>query len=509
MKNISINILCFALPFIVGCSTVNANTPTKTWGGSMNKKTQAKVETFSQLDSASQEVRPKWLRITPKAIDGYYFVGMSSKRTEPRDARNESFNDALIGFARYCGLNVQYLAEHRDRSVGGNGGLIDTWTEGNTIAKMQAEIHLGNVTTEDRYTEKYSTFYGGSFMGHTYVDSSLVFVPTEEMELCKEHTTQANTFIAKKAIEVNTLTAKNESLQSENKLLKKQNTNLTNVALNQAQNSSKFFKQVLNEPVAEKQTVSKKEEDKEPVVTAKNTENTCKIICNGLVAYYPFNGDAIDESGNGNNGKIFGAKLTRDRNGTQNQAYRFTGKRNSYISIPKLGVENGDFTIATIVKANKKPIDQRSLNKLGNGKWVDSGIIWANGRSSYTGLRYHFYKEGNQNIWFVATKSPLIHKASGVYNPLQYTFLTGVVNKSEKTLSVYVDGKLGGKKQWNGNLNMSSINSWIIGGRGPMTDRYHKGFNGDIDEVRIYNRALSPDEIKTLYRGNSTELASL
>ena len=42
-----------------------------------------------------------------------------------------------------------------------------------------------------------------------------------------------------------------------------------------------------------------------------------------------------------------------------------------------------------------------------------------------------------------------------------------------------------------------------------MTDRYHKGFNGDIDEVRIYNRALSPDEIKTLYRGNSTELASL
>ena len=96
MKNISINILCFALPFIVGCSTVNANTPAKSWGGSMNKKTQAKVETFSQLDSASQEVRPKWLRITPKAIDGYYFVGMSSKRTEKRDARNESFNDALI-----------------------------------------------------------------------------------------------------------------------------------------------------------------------------------------------------------------------------------------------------------------------------------------------------------------------------------------------------------------------------------------------------------------------------
>ena len=241
MKNYNMNVLCFALPFIVGSSTVSANTPSKTWGQALSRS-EARIETFSQLESASSAVKPKWLRVTPQSNDGFYFVGMSSKRTEPRDARNESFNDALIGFARYCGLNVQYLAEHRDRSVGGNGGLIDTWTEGNTVAKMQAEMHLGNVSTEDRYTEKYSSFYGGSFMGHTYVDSALVFVPTEEMELCKEHTQTANTFIKEKATEVNTLTAKNESLQSENKLLKKQNTNLTNVALNQAQNSSKFFK---------------------------------------------------------------------------------------------------------------------------------------------------------------------------------------------------------------------------------------------------------------------------
>ena len=242
MKNLNISMLCLALPFVIGCSTVNATTPAKSWGGAMNKK-ELKVESFSQLDSASKEVRPPWLTTTPERIDGYYFVGMSSKRTERRDARNESFNDALIGFARFCGLNVQYLAEHRDKSVGGNGGLIDTWTEGSTIAKMQAEMHLGNVTTEDRYTEKYSTFYGGSFMGHTYVDSSLVFVPTEEMELCKEHRNQANTFIAEKATEVNTLTAKNESLESQNTLLKKQNTNLVNVAMNQAHNSIEFFKQ--------------------------------------------------------------------------------------------------------------------------------------------------------------------------------------------------------------------------------------------------------------------------
>ena len=263
------NVLLFALPFILGCSSVSATEPSKTWGSAMNKN-QVKIESFSQLDSASSAVRPKWLRVTPKAVDGYYFVGMSSKRTEKRDAKNESFNDALIGFARFCGLNVQYLAEHRDKSLGGNGGLIDTWTEGSTIAKMQAEMHLGNVTTEDRYTEKFSTFYGGSFMGHTYVDASLVFVPTEEMELCKEHTSQANTFIAEKSKEVNTLTAKNDSLKTENNLLKRQNTNLASVAINQAKNSVEFFKQ------------AGYENKKKPVVKKRVVKNSNPVVSNSI-----------------------------------------------------------------------------------------------------------------------------------------------------------------------------------------------------------------------------------
>jgi hypothetical protein len=496
MKNM---ILLIALPFILGCTATAQTTPSK------QPKTN-RVETFSQLDSTEPAERPNWLQIVPESDKGFYFVGMSTKRTEKRHARNESFNDALIGFARYCGLNVQYLSEHRDTSIGGNGGLIDTFSNGNTIAKMQAEMLLGNVSTKDRYTEKYSNFYGGSFMGHAFVDSTLIYVPKEEMDLCRENRKQANTFLAQKTKKIKQLEVKNELLENQ-LVVEKQNTS---VALAQAQQSSKFFKQVLTKPthnvVKNKPVFVEPEKEliaKSKIVsrTKNKTKNTCEIVCNGLVAFYPFNGGAIDESGNGNNGRIFGAELTYDRNGNQNQAYRFTGKRNSYISIPKIGVENGDFTIATIVKANKKPI--------GNSEWVDSGIIWASGRGSYTGLKFVFMKNGNTNTFLVAGKSPLVDVPAGIKNPLQYTFLIGVVNKSEKTVSIYVNGKFKRKKQWNGDLNGSSIKSWIIGGRGPMTDRYHKGFNGDIDEVRIYNRTLSPTEIKTLYRGNSTELASL
>ena len=54
---------------------------------------------------------------------------------------------------------------------------------------------------------------------------------------------------------------------------------------------------------------------------------------NDLVAYYPFNGNANDESGNGNNGTNNGATLTSDRFGNLNSAYNFPGICDSGINI--------------------------------------------------------------------------------------------------------------------------------------------------------------------------------
>ena len=49
------------------------------------------------------------------------------------------------------------------------------------------------------------------------------------------------------------------------------------------------------------------------------------VPTNGLVGYWPFNGNANDESGNGNNGTVNGATLTSDRFGNANGAYSFNG----------------------------------------------------------------------------------------------------------------------------------------------------------------------------------------
>jgi hypothetical protein len=52
----------------------------------------------------------------------------------------------------------------------------------------------------------------------------------------------------------------------------------------------------------------------------------------GLVAHYPFNGNANDESGNGNHGMVNGATLTEDRFGNIDSAFHFDGR--SYIVVP-------------------------------------------------------------------------------------------------------------------------------------------------------------------------------
>jgi hypothetical protein len=60
---------------------------------------------------------------------------------------------------------------------------------------------------------------------------------------------------------------------------------------------------------------------------------------NVLVACYPFNANAKDESGNGNNGTVNGVNLTADRFGKVNSAYSFSGS--NFIALPNAFSPNG------------------------------------------------------------------------------------------------------------------------------------------------------------------------
>jgi hypothetical protein len=81
---------------------------------------------------------------------------------------------------------------------------------------------------------------------------------------------------------------------------------------------------------------------------------SAQIPSNGLVAWYPFNGNANDGSGNGNNGVVNGATLTADRNGTANSAYSFNGSNSIKIPYSSL-YQSHTGSISLWIKENELP----------------------------------------------------------------------------------------------------------------------------------------------------------
>ena len=75
----------------------------------------------------------------------------------------------------------------------------------------------------------------------------------------------------------------------------------------------------------------------------------------GLVAWYPFNGNAQDESGNGHHGKVIGATLCKDRKGNVDSAYHFamTGEKINLGNSPKLNPKN-QMTISAWIKLGEE-----------------------------------------------------------------------------------------------------------------------------------------------------------
>ena len=69
------------------------------------------------------------------------------------------------------------------------------------------------------------------------------------------------------------------------------------------------------------------------------------VPTNGLVGWWPFNGNANDESGNGNNGTVNGATLTTDRNGVANKAYSFDGI-DDFITTNNITTNNTNWSVS-------------------------------------------------------------------------------------------------------------------------------------------------------------------
>ncbi|MFZ1306414.1 MAG: LamG-like jellyroll fold domain-containing protein, partial [Ferruginibacter sp.] len=202
----------------------------------------------------------------------------------------------------------------------------------------------------------------------------------------------------------------------------------------------------------------------------------------GLVAYYPFNANANDESGNGNNGTVNGATLITDRFGNANKAYNFTNP--NHISVPNTNMFGDEFSVSYWFK----------INSYFGQRGVMSNVAVPNGgfQQALDGTTFSYILGYN----FPLTNDPLFSN---------YTMLEPLSQWHHVALTYKKTGAVSSETQLfiNGELKRSNTHSLSISFT-PNAMYYigqnHSGLNfqGDLDDIKIYNRVLSPNEILQL-----------
>ena len=227
------------------------------------------------------------------------------------------------------------------------------------------------------------------------------------------------------------------------------------------------------------------------------------IPTEGLIAYYPFNGNANDESGNENHGTLQGnvPQLTTDRFGNENSAYLFGGYYNKgWIKVPNSSTLALDNAMSLSVWVNFT--DYGGQDGWGNYTTDNNchAVICKAGDQSYSnpGFNVCMSPSGDSLQVWSYNCNPNFYNVGTYYHGYEPgQWLHCVVTVDDTLSRLYVNGVLCEESVGN-SANFSSAN-----GRdmtiGVMNNGSWYPFNGKIDDVAIYNRALTAQEVSVLY----------
>jgi hypothetical protein len=218
------------------------------------------------------------------------------------------------------------------------------------------------------------------------------------------------------------------------------------------------------------------------------------VPTNGLVGYWPFDGNTNDISGNGNHGTVSSATLTIDRFGNSNNAYSFF---NSSILITNQFYNNGwtNYSVSLWFLTSNK---NQSMQNIFNTSPHD-GEGFGYNHANKPNLFSH-WKNENPNIhsWNIFSANPLI------YNPINnLVWYNLVIVKSGNVYNYYVNGVF----DKSSTATISALNQLTglrfgsIGGA--------EYLNGKLDDIGIWNRALTQEEITNLYLADTNTCQSL
>ena len=233
---------------------------------------------------------------------------------------------------------------------------------------------------------------------------------------------------------------------------------------------------------------------------------TTPVPQNGLVAWYPFNGNGNDESGSGNNGQITNASLTSDRNNLQNSAFKFDhigasfGQLSKEIYIPYKPTLNQE-KISVSVWVNPK-----SYFWTGNSNDPNSAIIYRfeNGYSNPNGQVWGIrYNANNFGAFILAASSTNNQQSSDLreLTPLELGKWANITFTFDgSSFKLYYNGAL--VKETTTTIALNTLgNSGISVGVSRQANGFWYQADADIDDIAIWNRALTAVEILKIYQG--------
>ena len=222
----------------------------------------------------------------------------------------------------------------------------------------------------------------------------------------------------------------------------------------------------------------------------------------GLIAYYPLNGNGTDASGNGHDGFVQDATPTANRFDQSGKALLFDGT-NSFISVPDspdLRLSSTDFTITAWIFETERDasfndciISKRGPVGAGNGK-LGGGRGWffsVRGlrRAEQTG-RLHYQESGGQDPRAFST---------GVLSLNQWHHVALVYHQASASADMFLDGAWDSTTNQIPPPNPSATFDMHIGNDSQLAYNNAYVFHGKISDVRIYNRALPAPEVAGIY----------
>jgi hypothetical protein len=222
------------------------------------------------------------------------------------------------------------------------------------------------------------------------------------------------------------------------------------------------------------------------------------VPTNGLVGYWPFNGNANDESGNGNNGIVNGAIATVDRFGNVNQAFNFDGV-NDYIEVANnANLNPTSITLSGWINSFENASNVQSDAKAIITKWYQQ--VSCGSASDNYNLQLTYINDTSVLVGATTPNNQALNSISSITNVVgvntwhHFAFIHDNLNGQK----LFVDGVQINDNNISGDL-CSSTNNLLFGADNFLGTNLWRFFKGKLDDIGIWNRALNPQEITALY----------